>query len=169
MTTMEGACTVTEPRATAHLGRASLSNSGWYLHQLITFLATGQDTGDQFALLRVHAAQGAGVPAHMHAQEDETIYLLTGEMTISVSSEELHARPGDLVTIPRGVEHALRHDAAEVTYLLHFSPAGFERYYHEMSEPAEYLGLPSTPAPPDGPRMVATAARYGCVFTGLIP
>jgi hypothetical protein len=35
-----------------------------------------------------------------------------------------------------------------------------------MSEPAEYLGLPSTP---DGPRLVATAARYGCVFTEPLP
>jgi quercetin dioxygenase-like cupin family protein len=138
------------------------------MNQLLTFLATGEDTGDQFALLRVHAAQGAGEPAHMHAQEDETIYLLTGEMTISVSGEELHVRPGDLVRIPRGVEHALKHDSAEATYLLHFCPAGFERYYHEMSEPAEYLGLPPTATPPDGPRMVATAARYGCVFTELI-
>jgi quercetin dioxygenase-like cupin family protein len=169
MTALEGACAVTDRRVTAYLGRASLSNSGWYLNQLITFLATGEDTGEQFALLRVHAVQGAEAPAHLHAHEDEAIYVLEGEMTISMSGEELHARPGDIVTIPRGVEHALRYDSAEVTYLLHFSPAGFERYFHEMSEPAEYLGLPSMPAPPDGPRMVATAARYGCVFTGRIP
>jgi hypothetical protein len=56
-----------------------------------------------------------------------------------------------------------------VTYLLHFSPAGFERYFQEMSELAEYLGLPWTPTRPDGPRPVATAARYGCIFTGLLP
>jgi quercetin dioxygenase-like cupin family protein len=169
MTALEGTCTVSDPRVTAHLGRASLSNSGWYLNQLITFLATGADTGEAFALLRVHAVQGAETPAHVHAQEEEVIYLLEGEMTIALSGDELHARPGDLVTIPRGVEHALKHDSAEVTYLLHFSPAGFERYFHEMSEPAEFLGLPSIRALPDGPRMVATAARYGCVFTGPIP
>ena len=160
---------MTDRRVTASLGRASLSNSGWYRNQLITFLATGKDTGDQFALLRIHAVQGAEAPAHLHAHEDEAIYVLEGEMTISMSGEELHARPGDIVTIPRGVEHALRYDSAEVTYLLHFSPAGFERYFHEMSEPAEYLGLPWTPARPDAPRLVATAARYGCIFTGPLP
>ena len=169
MTAVEGAWTVTERRVTAYLRRARLSNSGWYLNQLITFLATGEDTGEQFALLRVHAVQGTEAPAHVHTHEDEAIYLLAGEMTISLSGEELHARPGDLVTIPRDVEHALRYDSAQVTYLLHFSPAGFERYFHAMSEPAEYLGLPSIPALPDGPRMVATGARYGCAFTGLIP
>ena len=160
---------MTERRVSASLGRASLSNSGWYRNQLITFLATGKDTGEQFALLRIHAVQGAEAPAHVHAHEDEAIYLLAGELTIALGGEELHARPGDLVRIPRGVEHALRYDSAEVTYLLQFNPAGFERYFHEMSEPAEYLGLPPTATPPDGPRMVATAARYGCVFTELIP
>ena len=68
--------------------------------------------------------------------------------------------------IPRGLEHSHRHDTTEVTYLLQFSPAGFERYFYEMSEPAEYLGLPLHPAPPDPARMVATVARYGCAFTG---
>ena len=160
---------MTDRRVSASLGRASLSNSGWYRNQLITFLATGKDTGEQFALLRIHAVQGAEAPAHVHAHEDEAIYLLAGELTIALGGEELHARPGDLVRIPRGVEHALRYDSAEVTYLLHFNPAGFERYFHEMSEPAEYLGLPALPALPDGPRMVATAARYGCVFSGRIP
>jgi hypothetical protein len=38
-----------------------------------------------------------------------------------------------------------------------------------MIEPAEYLGLPWTPARPDGLRLVATAARYGCIFTGPLP
>ena len=51
--------------------------------------------------------------------------------------------------------------------LLQLSPAGFERYFHELSEPAEYVGLPPNPAPPNSARMAATAARYGCVFTDL--
>jgi hypothetical protein len=35
------------------------------------------------------------------------------------------------------VVHALRHDSAEVAFLVQDSPAGFERYVHERSEPAE--------------------------------
>jgi hypothetical protein len=81
----------------------------------------------------------------------------------------LHARRGETVTILRGLEHSLRHDSTEVTYPLQFSPAGFERYFYEMSEPAEYLGLPPHPAPPDPARMVAIAARYGCALTGPLP
>jgi hypothetical protein len=63
------------------------------------------------------------------------------------------------------VVHAVRHDAATVTYLLQFSPAGFERYCHEMSEAAQYLDLSPEPAPLDRAQMRAAAARYGCVLT----
>jgi quercetin dioxygenase-like cupin family protein len=160
---------MTRPILTAHLGRATLSNSGWYLDQLITFLAIGADTAGQFALLRVHGSQGAASARHYHAGEDETIYLLEGELTVTAGGAELQAGPGDTVTIPRGLEHSIRHDSQEVTFLLHFSPAGFERYFHEMSEPVEYLARPPHPAPPDQARMVATAARYGCVVTGRDP
>jgi quercetin dioxygenase-like cupin family protein len=157
---------MTRPIITAHLGRATLSNSAWYLDRLITFLAIGDDTDGRFALLRVHGIQGAELPAHYHLGEDQTIYLLHGEMTVYAGGEELHACPGDTVTIPRGLEHTVRNDTKEVTFRLQFSPAGFERYFHDMSGPAEYLGLPPNPAPPDHTRMVTTAARYGCVFTG---
>ena len=158
---------MTNTTPTARLGRATLHNSAWYADQLITFLLIGEETEGRFALLRFRGIQGAEPPAHVHTNEDETIYLLQGELTVSVGGARLHACPGDTVTIPRGVEHSLRHDTTEVTYLVQFSPAGFERYFHEMSEPAEYLGLPPHPVSLDPARMVATAAPYGCVFTGL--
>lgn len=157
------------PLVTAHLGRATLSNSAWYLNQLITFLAIGDDTDGQFALMRVHGIQGAEPSPHYHTREDETVYVLDGEVSIYAGGKELRAGPGDAVTIPRGLEHLVRHLSAEVAFLAQFSPAGFEGYFHEMSDPAEYLGLPPNPAPPDLVRMAATAARYGCVFTGLHP
>lgn len=158
------------PHLSAHLGRPTLSNSGWYLDQLITFLTVGDDSDGQFSLLHVHCSQEAARrPAHIHAHEDETIYLLAGAMTLTVSGEEFHLLPGDTLTIPRGSEHAMRHMTADARYLLHFSPAGFEGYFHEMSAPAEYLGPPQRPLPADAARMIATAARYGCVFTEPLP
>lgn len=160
------------PPAAARLRRATLNNSSWYLDQLITFLAIGYDTDGRFALLRVHGIQGDAFPVHCHAAEDEAIYLLEGELLIYAGGEDLTVRPGELVTIPRGLEHSVRHTSAEVTYLVQFSPAGFERYFHEMSAPAEYLGLPPSPPLPtatDLERMVAAAARYGCVVRGLAP
>jgi hypothetical protein len=75
-----------------------------------------------------------------------------------------HLGPGEVVTIPKGLLHAVRHDGAEVAFLVQYSPAGFERYFHELSEPAEYLGLPPRPTMHDLTRVVGVAARYGCVL-----
>lgn len=147
------------------LSRATLTNSSWYLDQLITFLAIGEDTGWRFALLRVHGCQGTEPRAHYHTSEDETIYLLTGEMTVRAGGDALRITPGDTVTIPRGLEHRLSYDTTEVTFLAQFSPAGFERYFHEMSEPAEYVGRPPSPVAPDLARMALVGARYGCIFS----
>jgi quercetin dioxygenase-like cupin family protein len=152
-------------RVTAQLRQATLHNSVWYRGQLITFLAIGEETGGRFALLRVHAVQGIGEPSHYHPAADESLYVLEGELTVVACADEHHAGPNDTVTIPRGVEHAIRHETATVCYLLQFSPAGFERYFHEMSEAAQYLGPPSHPAPSDADHMMAAATRYGCVFT----
>jgi len=69
---------MTSPLITVRLRRATLSNSGWYLNQLIIFLTIGEETSGQFALLRVHGSQRDEPLAHYHAHEDETIYLLEG-------------------------------------------------------------------------------------------
>jgi quercetin dioxygenase-like cupin family protein len=155
---------MTSPILTAHLGRATLSNSSWYHDQLITFLAAGGDTEGRFALLRVQGVQGAASFAHYHTGEDETIYVLAGEVTVQAGGGEWRLLPGETITIPRGLAHAVRHDSEEVAYLVQFSPAGFERCFHEMSEPAEYLGLPPDPSSLDRGLMREAAERYGCVF-----
>jgi quercetin dioxygenase-like cupin family protein len=153
---------MTTPLA-AGLGRATLGNSVWFRDQLITFLALGDHTDGHFSLLRVRGGHGAGMAPHSHSQEDETLYLLEGALTVLAGAVDLRLGPGDVVTIPRGLRHAVRHDSGEVAYLLHYSPAGFERYFHELSAPAEYLGRPPHPTLPDPTLAAATAARYGCV------
>jgi quercetin dioxygenase-like cupin family protein len=82
-----------------------------------------------FAERTKHGSQRDEPLAHYHAHEDETIYLPEGELTVYAGGEELHARRGETVTIPRGLEHSLRLDSTAVTYLLQFSPAGFECYF----------------------------------------
>lgn len=167
------------PLVVAHLARATLGNSVWVRGRLITFLAIGADTAGQFALLRVRARRGAEPGWHYHTAEDETVYVLRGALTVLCEGgagddgrRALRARPGESVTIPRELAHTARYDSAEVTFLLHYSPAGFERYVHAVSEPAEYLGLPPPPAPlapPARARLAELAADYGCVCLERAP
>jgi quercetin dioxygenase-like cupin family protein len=159
---------MTDPLA-ARLGRATLGNSAWYRDRLITFLAIGEDTDGHYSLLRVRGAKEAEESPHYHTQEAETIYLLEGGLTVLAGEEEFCLGPGEVVTIPRGLRHAIRHVGGEVAFLLQYSPAGFERYFHELSDAAQYLGLPPNPAELDPARLRETAARYGCVVTEILP
>ena len=62
-------------------GRQSLEQSVWYSGWLLTFLATGEDTRGQFALMEQVARKGNLPPRHIHHREDETFYVVEGEMT----------------------------------------------------------------------------------------
>ncbi len=51
-------------------------------------------------------AKGIGATNwHTHHDQEETFFLLSGELTIQLRSGDVHLRPGDLFIIPRGVEH----------------------------------------------------------------
>ena len=52
-------------------GRQSLDHSVWYNGALMTFLATGEDTHGQFALIEAVARRGNVPPPHIHHREDE--------------------------------------------------------------------------------------------------
>ena len=70
-------------------GRQSLDRSVWYNGSLMTFLATGEDTHGQFALIEAVARKGNVPPPHIHHREDETFYVLEGEVVVSVGDRTM--------------------------------------------------------------------------------
>jgi len=59
---------------------------------------------------------------HAHAEEDELFMVLKGELTIELRDGRIVLGPGELVVIPRGVEH--RPVAVEEAHLLLIEPKG---------------------------------------------
>ena len=57
---------------------------------------------------------------HQHESEDELFLVVKGQLTIQMRDEELVLEEGELVIIPRGVEH--RPVADQETHLLVFEP-----------------------------------------------
>jgi uncharacterized RmlC-like cupin family protein len=52
---------------------------------------------------------GYGVPLHIHASDDETFYILEGELAVGGGADgEVKARAGSFVQLPRGIPHSLR-------------------------------------------------------------
>jgi mannose-6-phosphate isomerase-like protein (cupin superfamily) len=93
----------------------------------VEFLARSCDTPRfNLALITIQPHR-EGPEGHVHAAEDDSFYILEGELTFTVEGEELVAGPGTFVLVPPGLEHtfANRGDAAARFVNVH-APAGFD-------------------------------------------
>jgi quercetin dioxygenase-like cupin family protein len=147
-------------------GRQSLDRSVWYNGSLMTFLATGEETHGQFALIEAIARRGNVPPPHIHHREEETFYVLEGEMTFSVGGQTIKATPGIMACLPRDVAHSFVIDSEQLRMLVLLAPAGLEGWFKEFSVPAPAMTLPPADESAYGEvqRMLEAASRYGLEF-----
>ena len=54
-------------------------------------------------------------PLHVHRRDDETFYVLEGELTLFVPGEQIVLGPGQAALAPRDVPHAYRVESDEAT------------------------------------------------------
>jgi quercetin dioxygenase-like cupin family protein len=147
-------------------GRQSLDRSVWYSGWLLTFLATGDETRGQFALMEQLARKGNVPPRHIHHREDETFYVVEGEMTFFVGDETIKATPGTMVFAPRDIPHSFTIDSDQVRILVMVAPAGAENFFKACSVPAPSMTLPPPAEVPysEIQKMMALAPTYGFEF-----
>ena len=69
---------------------------------------------------------------HRHADEDELFLVLRGTLTIELRDGAVTVGPGEMVVIPRGVEH--RPVAAEEVHLMLVEPRGIRHTGEVESE-----------------------------------
>jgi quercetin dioxygenase-like cupin family protein len=145
----------------------------WWIGMLATIKATAEQTGGQYTLVEILAPDGFASPLHVHHFEDESFWILEGEMTFYVGDQTIKAQPGSFLLGPKEIPHAFTVDSGPARLLFVLSPAGFENLIREMGEPARELSIPPQPeAPPDEAemqRMAAIAARHGNEILGPPP
>ena len=105
-----------------------LSNSYWYIGHLISVLLSAKDTGGAFSLIHGYEIKGLEPPPHTHTREDESFYLLDGEITYKAGDKVMHAGKGNWVFLPRGIQHSFQVITEKAEVLMHLSPGGFEDY-----------------------------------------
>jgi uncharacterized cupin superfamily protein len=77
------------------------------------------------------------VPRHTHTREDETYYVLSGELEVIVGEAAFVLKAGDTLMAPRDIPHELRNSGNTTNhYLLVFSPSGFEEFIMATALPA---------------------------------
>jgi quercetin dioxygenase-like cupin family protein len=139
----------------------------WFLGTLARLKLDGRQTGGRFALWEGVLPRGAAPPLHSHPQ-DETFYVLEGEVTAWIVERELAqdqdeppawvascARRGGAGLVafaPGGTPHTFRVESDTARMLFLSTPAGVEEYVLALSEPALW---PWLQPPPDGPRVPA--------------
>ena len=64
---------------------------------------SGTDTGGAYCLLEVSAGSGVSVPRHTHTREDESYYVLSGELEVVVGEEVFVLKPDDSLMAPRDI------------------------------------------------------------------
>jgi quercetin dioxygenase-like cupin family protein len=125
-------------------------------------LLSGTETGNQFSLLENTSAGVSQTPVHIHADDDETLYVIDGEMQAVIAGHRHVVQAGETVFLPRGVPHQLMNASGRPTrYLLLCTPAGFENFVAEAGQVRPAGSQPGPPSPEDVARLRAAAPRYG--------
>ena len=101
----------------------------------MTYLARGEETSGSLLVADVGVPPGDGPPLHRHTREDETIYVLEGDLRIKLGDELSAAPPGSFVFIPRGVAHTFQNVGKQPgRMLLTFAPAGMEAFFDRLAK-----------------------------------
>ena len=146
---------------------AEPSNSFWYIGQLMSTLAEGEDTGGRLTVFEILFPPDSGPPLHVHEREDEAFYVLEGSLSVRMGEEEFEALAGSFVFQPRGIPHTFRSSSDGARVLLLVVPSGFEGYFRALSRLAEAMTLPPPAGPPSPEQMAAmeaALAEHGCTF-----
>jgi quercetin dioxygenase-like cupin family protein len=130
--------TIKPEGAAQYARRADPESSVWYLGCLFTVLADSEETGGQYGLIESLSPQGTEPPRHVHSREDETFYLLEGEITFYIGDETYKATPGMFVSAPRGVPHSYTFETDVIRMLVLVAPGGFEEFFRPRN-PASRL------------------------------
>ena len=133
----------------------------WFLGALSRVRVGGEQTGGAFALADRLARRGNASPVHVHDRDDETFFVLDGDLRVFVGEEEHTPGPGTVAVLPRCVSHAYVVTSGTARFLTLHTPAGFERSATEVGEPAQALTLPPPPVgPPDFAALAQAAVRH---------
>jgi quercetin dioxygenase-like cupin family protein len=89
---------------------------------------------------------GTFVPPHIHPNQDEFVYVLSGRYDLWLDGKDFTAKAGDLVRMPKGLPHGIFNKSGETaTSLFWVAPTRslkelFERI-HNLPDPAEVVRI----------------------------
>lgn len=138
----------------------------WFFNALTFVKASASQTGGAFGLIEQLAPVGVESPYHVHRAEEESFYILEGEVEFFSEGRRFVKGAGSFVLLPRDIPHGFRVVGdAPARFLILVTPGGFEEFVNEMGEPASALTIPE-PSMPDMEKLMPLAAKYKLEILG---
>lgn len=137
----------------------------WFLDTLV--IEHRCAPGMQTVVLEMTLPVGSTPPLHVHADLDDTWYILAGEMSIHCGDDERVVGAGHWVSMPRGVPHTFRVVGdAEARILLVHDTTSFRDFVRALGVPAEARVVPPQPAFPPMDELMRVAGAHDLTPTG---
>lgn len=125
-------------------------------------LLSGEQTAGQFCLFENESDGNTTTPIHVHAMDDETVYIVQGELTAVIDRQLRRITAGESIFLQRGIPHQLMNmSGSPCRYVLIGTPALFDRFLQEGGherQPDEVVGAPT---PQEIERLREAAPRFG--------
>ena len=132
----------------------------WFLRNRMTIKATAETTGGAYGLFESLVAPGFSPPLHVHHREDETFWVLEGDVSMRCGDRTIRVGAGSFAFLPRGVPHTFVVEGDTPARMLTLlTPGGGEGFFIQAGRPAEHDGLP-----PSAPIDIALLKRVGEQF-----
>jgi uncharacterized cupin superfamily protein len=93
-------------------------------------------TDGAFILFEDLMTQGKTTPLHVHANEDEALYVQEGDILVHIDGTDHRVGPRGVAVAPRGVPHAFLVTSPTARVLTLQTPGSAESFYRGASEPA---------------------------------
>jgi quercetin dioxygenase-like cupin family protein len=113
----------------------------------LTFKVRGEQTNGALAVFENVIPPGQGPPLHTHANEDESWYVIEGDLRFKLAGELHRASAGTFVFVPRRTPHCFQNVAdAPARILVTFTPAGMEHFFDRFAalsapDPAAFVSI----------------------------
>jgi quercetin dioxygenase-like cupin family protein len=92
------------------------------------------NTKNAFSVVEIVTPVGKGVDLHVHQREDELVYLLDGEIEVTLGDQKMKAVPGVMALLPRGIPHGFKNIGNKPSRLLDtILPGQFDNYFVELA------------------------------------
>ncbi|MGV9349613.1 quercetin 2,3-dioxygenase [Streptomyces spiralis] len=128
----------------------------WAADDVYTIKATGAQTNGSIGFIEATVPAGGGPVPHAHTREDETFYVLDGELEFVDGDDVFTAVAGDFIHVPKGIRHGFKNKRIHAARLLFiYTPPGLEQLMLDHSTPAR----PGQTPPPVSDDMKARAEQ----------